>query len=574
MASRKIFVGSLPPDITDGELRAEFAKYGQVEEIFIKPGCEPSRQWAFVTLATPEQAQCAKDACDRVLVFPGSAKPCDVMLAKNQGMFGQGGASNESPSRSFAQPDYGRAPAPIPAYVGGYGVAPTYGSITQAPPMAPSSGVKKIFVGSLPDGITDDELRAEFSKYGQVEDTFLKPNCESGRQWAFVSFETAEQAFQAAEYSNGVLQFPGSFRPCEVTLARNQGMFGQGPIAPAPGAAHSPQQAYEAAQGPRKIFVGSLPDDITEAQLRSEFSKYGAITDLFIKTGCETGRQWAFINFATPGQARHAKDSCDRVLAFPGSERACEVTMARNQGMFGQDVEPPAARLPAPELPAANGHAYGHRHGAAQYHPADAGRALPGDAPRKIFVGSLPDSITEFELRDEFSKYGEVVDLFLKLGCEPGRQWAFLTFATGEQAQYAKESTDRILSFSDSDRACEVMIAKNQGRNGQAPLAGVAPGAGYVGGAAVPAGGMGHYEPSQPPPPATPPPAHLTPWRMYRTAAGLPYYHNSATGVTQWECPPDLQVPGQSPSAGYLVPQMPQALSAGGAGAVPRYSPY
>jgi len=30
---------------------------------------------------------------------------------------------------------------------------------------------------------------------------------------------------------------------------------------------------------------------------------------------------------------------------------------------------------------------------------------------------------------------------------------------------------------------------------------------------------------------------------MYKTAAGLPYYHNNSTGVTTWECPPDLQVP-------------------------------
>lgn len=61
MASRKLFVGSLPNDITDASLLAEFGKYGQVEDIFIKPGCELGRQWAFVTMADPIQAQFAKD---------------------------------------------------------------------------------------------------------------------------------------------------------------------------------------------------------------------------------------------------------------------------------------------------------------------------------------------------------------------------------------------------------------------------------------------------------------------------------------------------------------------------------
>jgi len=52
--------------------------------------------------------------------------------------------------------------------------------------------------------------------------------------------------------------------------------------------------------------------------------------------------------------------------------------------------------------------------------------------------------------------------------------------------------------------------------------------------------------PAVPPPPTAPPPRHLTPWRAYKTAAGLPYYHNSTTGVTQWECPADLQAAAQS----------------------------
>lgn len=532
MALRKIFVGSLPLTITGEQLREVFSKYGQVEETYVKPDCEPGRQWAFVTFATAEQAQFVKETCDRVLIFPGHDRACDVMLAKNQGFGGKDAGGG------------------MDLNIGVYQQSALNGCGSQPEGSMPTGSLgRKIFVGSLPDDITDTTLRTEFSKYGNIEDIFIKPGCEPGRQWAFVSFLSSEQASTAAQMCNGILQFPGSIKPCEVTLARNQGMFGQDPIAPGPNTpamVENPGRGMYAADGtllseaqlaPRKVFVGSLPDGITDPVLRAEFSKYGQITDLYMKTTCETNRQWAFITFASSEQAQFARNSCDKVLMFPGSDRPCEVTMARHQGMFGKDSIEPA-------LPGATVHKYG------------AAPAAPSglDGPRKVFVGSLPDSISDNILRAEFSKYGQIMDLYLKTTCEPGRQWAFITFATAEQAAYAKDATDRVLTFPGADRTCEVMLAKNQGKFGQAPLSSFnAPGGAVAAGVAAPGPVVMPMEASQPPPPATPPPAHLTPWRMYRTASGLPYYHNATTGVTQWEVPPDFQVPGQQPGIGYAL---------------------
>lgn len=303
---KKIFVGSLPDGIQDATLRAAFEQFGQVEEIFIKQGCESGRQWAFVTFASQEQAVSAKESCDRVLQLPGSAKPCEVMYAKNQGMMGSNGGG----------------------MMGGMG----------QPMGAPAGqdGPRKIFVGGLPDGVMEHQIQAEFGKFGVITETYIKQGCESGRQWAFITFASAQEASLAKQSTDRIFVFPGSEKTCEVTFARNQGMFGQGNLNGG-GVGGGPAPSPAVAAGPRKIFVGGLPDGVAPETLRESFGPYGTVVEVFVKPNAEPGRQWAFVTFATPQQAQLAKDSTDRVLVIPGGEAACQVMLARNQGQFGQD---------------------------------------------------------------------------------------------------------------------------------------------------------------------------------------------------------------------------------------------
>lgn len=440
---------------------------------------------------------------------------------------------------------------------------------------------RKVFVGSLPHNVQAATLRVEFEKYGQVEDVFVKPNCEPGRQWAFVTFVSTEQAQEAKIACDRILHLDGSDKPCEVMVAKNQGMFGQpneadtrafGSLQMPSSDYAAPLAAYQGSQAlhghnafpnqfaPKKVFVGSLPDGITETVLRAEFSKYGQITDCYLKTGSESGRNWAFLTFGTPDQAQNAKICCDRILVMPGSDRTCEVTFARHQGRYGQD---PLAFTSGRQYPTQQ-HTAGPvassqamQYGAQMDFRLSALAAAQG--PRKIFVGSLPDHITEALLRQAFSPYGTIIDVFVKTGCESGRQWAFITFASSEMAMQAKDATDRTLVIPGADRPCEVMMAKNQGKFGQDTDFSLPPPPGASAsddhllaklfrqdpllGAQL---GSDPFVGSQPPPPSAPPPAHLTPWRMYETAAGIPYYHNHASGVTQWECPLELQVPAPS----------------------------
>ena len=36
---------------------------------------------------------------------------------------------------------------------------------------------RKIFVGSLPSGVTEDLLRSEFDRFGRIDEVFIKDRC-------------------------------------------------------------------------------------------------------------------------------------------------------------------------------------------------------------------------------------------------------------------------------------------------------------------------------------------------------------------------------------------------------------
>jgi RNA recognition motif-containing protein len=68
----------------------------------------------------------------------------------------------------------------------------------------------------------------------------------------------------------------------------------------------------------------------------------------------------------------------------------------------------------------------------------------PEANPKKLFVGSIPYSATEDQLRDLFSPHGELVEVKLITDRMTGRSKgiAFVTFAEESQAQAAIEAVN------------------------------------------------------------------------------------------------------------------------------------
>merc|ERR1712190_451795 len=189
------------------------------------------------------------------------------------------------------------------------------------------AGPTKLFVGSIPGGTTREQLQAEFEKFGPTVDVFLKiDRDEPNRMWGFVTFQDAPAAAMAVQQLHERLVLPNGSRPCAVSFARNsQAQHSQ-----------AAQTVMNPAVGGAKLFIGTIPLGTTEQQIRTEFERFGQVTEVFLKNDASNeGRMWGFLSYADPQCAAIAVSSLHEKLMLPGSIRPCAVSFARNSGTGG-----------------------------------------------------------------------------------------------------------------------------------------------------------------------------------------------------------------------------------------------
>ncbi|KAJ7011976.1 uncharacterized protein [Populus alba] len=137
-----------------------------------------------------------------------------------------------------------------------------------------------------------------------------------------------------------------------------------------------------------KLFVGGVSWETTEETFTNYFSKYGEVMDSVIMTDRHSGRPrgFGFVTFADPAVADRVLEE-DHVI----DGRAVEVkrTVPR------EDMEVKGVTR-----------------------------------TKKIFVGGIPPSLTEDELKEYFSVYGSIVDHQIMLDHKTGRSrgFGFVTF--------------------------------------------------------------------------------------------------------------------------------------------------
>ncbi|CAI2351316.1 unnamed protein product [Caenorhabditis sp. 36 PRJEB53466] len=159
-ATRTLFVGNMPSDVKEREIRSVFEKYGKVEEVDIKTPINTDAAYAFVMFTTVDQA----------------------IEAKN-------GEQNEQ------------------VRIGGSRMKIGYGK---------SQVSRKLIVGGLNKACDKETLQKVFGSYGFIDDI----EYSNGSDIAYIVFENTHQSQEACRCLRGQ-SVPGSERPIMVDYAKD-----------------------------------------------------------------------------------------------------------------------------------------------------------------------------------------------------------------------------------------------------------------------------------------------------------------------------------------------------------------
>ncbi|GBG82323.1 hypothetical protein CBR_g34606 [Chara braunii] len=149
------------------------------------------------------------------------------------------------PVPTYFQPSFSELDVPHSGFHNNAGEFTSYGPPPQVggvPPLTVDSKFFRIFVGGVPDAITESDMKAHFERYGQVKDVYFPTDRVSGRRrgFCYVRFTTMHSAEAAAARSPRTISGhdigeikvaqprPPENGPLPLALPASQGMPGEG----------------------------------------------------------------------------------------------------------------------------------------------------------------------------------------------------------------------------------------------------------------------------------------------------------------------------------------------------------
>ncbi|XP_037796238.1 heterogeneous nuclear ribonucleoprotein 27C-like isoform X4 [Penaeus monodon] len=149
----------------------------------------------------------------------------------------------------------------------------------------------KMFVGGLSWETTQESLQRYFGQYGEVIDCVVMKNSETGRSRGFGFVTFADPNKVDVVLKSGPHELDGRTidpKACNPRSMQKQKKNGNWP----------------------KVFLGGLPSNLTETDLRNFFSRYGAVMEVVIMFDQEKkkSRGFGFLSFET-------EEAVDRAVA-------------------------------------------------------------------------------------------------------------------------------------------------------------------------------------------------------------------------------------------------------------------
>lgn len=286
--------------------------------------------------------------------------------------------------------------------------ASTVSSMASAQPYTQPTSVEEVrtlWIGDLQYWVDENYLHSCFAHTGEVISIKIIRNKITGQPegYGFVEFVSHAAAERILQAYNGT-QMPGT----EQTFRLNWASFGIGERRPDAGPEHS-------------IFVGDLAPDVTDYLLQETFrAQYPSVRGAKVVTDPNTGRTkgYGFVKFSDEMERNRAMTEMNGVYCSTRPMRISAATPKKTTGFQQQYAAAAKALYPAPA------------------YTTPPLQALPADNDinnTTIFVGNLDPNVTEEELKQIFSQFGELV--YVKIPA--GRGCGFVQFGTRTSAEEA-----------------------------------------------------------------------------------------------------------------------------------------
>ncbi len=257
----KLYVGNLGWETTSEDLQDAFRGFGNFEECFVVTdrATGESRGFGFVTFTDAEQANAAIEAKNGSTLDGRTLK---VSVSRPKGSY------------------------------------------------APTVDGCKVYIGNLELDTTQETLRSEFSKHGELVDIIIVNDRATGasRGFGFATYAKPSDASNAIEALNGA-ELDGRELRVNVSRPREQRQRGTSYGGGGGGG------AYHGAPDNSKLFVGNLGWDTTSEDLLAAFSPYGDVIEAKVISDRETGnsRGFGFVSYSNDDSAEDAIQNLDGV---------------------------------------------------------------------------------------------------------------------------------------------------------------------------------------------------------------------------------------------------------------------
>ncbi|OXB70751.1 UNVERIFIED_CONTAM: hypothetical protein H355_016597 [Colinus virginianus] len=197
----------------------------------------------------------------------------------------------------------------------------------------PGQDQAKLFIGSIPKTMLDEEVRQFFCAYGNVEEVFVMkdPVTQAGKGCCFVKFAYKEEALHAIRSLSGKHTFDGCSRPVEVRFAESK-------------AARQQQMMQQSPPG-ANIFVFHVPNEWTYYDLMQNFGGFGNVVSARVATDRTTGRNrgFAFVSYDNVDSAAAAVNNMN---GFMAAGKRLKVSVKKGEEQYVQHLLQPQGSNP------------------------------------------------------------------------------------------------------------------------------------------------------------------------------------------------------------------------------------